>query len=150
LLRRLPKTDPGVAQLHALSATILQCVRYAPGRTGSATSVEESLGAGAGVCQDHTHIYIAAARELGYPARYVCGYLLTAESDVMDASHAWAEVHTAGLGWIGLDVSNGISPDERYVRVATGLDASEASPISGIIFGGVSQALDVAVRVEAL
>ena len=30
---------------------------------------------GYGVCQDHTHILISVARELGFPARYVSGYM---------------------------------------------------------------------------
>ena len=40
-----------------------------------------------------------------------------------------------GLGWVGFDISNGISPDARYVRVATGLDYREAAPISGLRYG---------------
>ena len=52
-----------------------------------------------------------------------------------EASHAWAEAHIDGIGWVGFDVSNQISPDERYVRVATGLDYSEAAPIHGIRMG---------------
>lgn len=52
-----------------------------------------------------------------------------------EASHAWAEVHVDGLGWVGFDVANGISPDERYVRVATGRDYAEAAPVTGLSWG---------------
>jgi len=65
-----------------------------------------------------------------------------------DATHAWAEVHVPGLGWTGFDVSNQISPDERYVRVATGLDYSDAAPISGIVFGDCNEAISVDVQVQ--
>ena len=62
--------------------------------------------------------------------------------------HAWAEAHVPGLGWVGFDVSNGISPDTRYVRVATGLDYADAAPISGSRQGGEEEDLDVQIKVE--
>ena len=65
-----------------------------------------------------------------------------------EASHAWAEAHIDGLGWVGFDISNGISPDERYVRVATGRDYRDAAPVTGISFGNTTQELEVAVAVE--
>ena len=65
-----------------------------------------------------------------------------------DASHAWAEVYVEGLGWVGFDVSNAISPDERYVAVATGLDYLDAAPVSGLMFGQASEGLDVSVQVQ--
>jgi hypothetical protein len=45
-------------------------------------------------------------------------------------------------------VSNGISPDTRYVRVATGLDYSEAAPVSGTRFGDTRESLSVQVQVQ--
>jgi transglutaminase-like putative cysteine protease len=65
-----------------------------------------------------------------------------------DATHAWAEVWVGDLGWIGFDVSNGISPDMRYVRIATGLDYSQAAPISGMTLGGSGELIDVTVQVQ--
>ena len=56
--------------------------------------------------------------------------------------------YVADVGWIGFDVSNVISPDERYVRVATGLDYDEAAPISGIVFGGAAESLLVSLQVQ--
>ena len=85
---------------------------------------------------------------MGFPARYVSGYLLLSDMIDQDASHGWAEAHIAGLGWVGFDVSNGISPDERYVRVATGLDYKEAAPISGMRFGESGESLIVSLQVQ--
>lgn len=48
------------------------------------------------------------------------------------ASHAWAEAHIDGLGWVGFDAANNICPNDRYVRLATGLDYRDAAPISGL------------------
>ena len=65
-----------------------------------------------------------------------------------EASHAWAEVHIDGLGWVGFDVANGICPDERYARIATGLDYAEAAPISGVTWGGGAETLLVSLQVQ--
>jgi transglutaminase-like putative cysteine protease len=65
------------------------------------------------------------------------------------ATHAWAEAWVQNLGWVGFDISNGISPDERYVRLATGLDYRDAAPISGLRFGGGEEQLDVRLAVQA-
>lgn len=136
-----------LGQLHALSAAILDQVAYEPGYTAVDTTAEQALDAGHGVCQDHAHIFIGAARLLGVPARYVSGYLMMDDQVDQEATHAWAEAHIDGLGWVGFDVSNGISPDARYIRVATGRDYREAAPITGISFGGVEEDLHVHLAV---
>lgn len=140
--------DDDLKLLHALSARILDEVAYVIGHTDAATSADTAIEHGRGVCQDHAHIFIAAARALNYPARYVSGYLMMNDRILQEASHAWAEAHIDGLGWVGFDVSNGISPDARYVRVATGLDYREAAPISGLRFGTATEELDVAIEVQ--
>jgi len=137
-----------VQNLHALMNIIEQAVRYDPGNTDSGTTAEEAVEAGHGVCQDHAHIFITMARVLGYPARYVSGYLMMNDRIEQDATHAWAEVHIDSLGWVGFDVSNAISPDERYVRVATGLDYREAAPISGLLVGAGTEEMAVTLQVQ--
>ncbi|AKM09350.1 transglutaminase family protein [Croceicoccus naphthovorans] len=133
--------------MHELSARVLDAVTYETGRTDSDTTAEEAMGAGHGVCQDHAHIFIGCARQLGVPARYVSGYLMMDDRVSQEAGHAWAEAHIGGLGWVGFDISNGISPDARYVRVATGCDYAEAAPITGISFGSHSDRLSVELEV---
>ena len=139
---------PPLETLHRLSALILERVEYRIGTTRVDTSAEEALGQGKGVCQDHAHIFIGAARALDIPARYVSGYLMMDDRIEQEATHGWAEAHVEGLGWVGFDISNGISPDQRYVRVATGRDYRDAAPITGISFGSTTLALEVAVAVE--
>ena len=136
LLRELGQGhENDVTQMHALAVLIASAVRYETGATSSDTPAEEALELGRGVCQDHSHILIGLARHLGFPARYVSGYLMMNDRVDQEAGHAWAEVHFEGLGWVGFDVSNGISPDARYVRVAIGLDYREAAPITGLHHG---------------
>ena len=73
-----------------------------------------------GVCQDLTHIFLACARHLGVPARYVGGYMLRNDGVTQqEAGHAWAEADVEGLGWVGFDPANGICPTEGHVRVAS-------------------------------
>ena len=139
--------ERGLGRLHALSESIRDKVGYETGVSHPGWTAETAIEQGHGVCQDHTHIFLSAAREMGYPARYVSGYLMLNDRTAQDAMHAWAEAHVEGLGWVGFDVSNGISPDTRYVRVATGLDYSEAAPVSGMRVGGSSERLDVSLDV---
>ena len=148
LLTGLPSEANTLTSLHNLSALIRDRVEYAAGHTDSATTAEGVLAAGRGVCQDHAHVFIGAARALGIPARYVSGYLMMDDRIDQEATHAWAEAHVENLGWVGFDVSNGISPDQRYVRLATGRDYRDAASIAGISIGSTTEALSVAVAVE--
>lgn len=139
--------DGDLAKLHALMEVIARSVDYKIGATNVQATAEAAVAAGAGVCQDHAHIFISAARLMGYPARYVSGYLAMDDREKQDATHAWAEVFVPGLGWVGFDASNEMSPDDGYVRVATGRDYREAAPISGIIFGANAESLSVSIKV---
>lgn len=134
--------------LHGLCRAVLGAVAYEPGHTDAATTGEEALAAGRGVCQDHAHVFIGAARALGFPARYVSGYLMMNDRVEQEAGHGWAETHVEGLGWVGFDVSNGISPDARYIRVASGRDYAEAAPVTGISIGATASTLSVSLAVE--
>ena len=149
LVAGLPEDDGNTLErLHALSAAVLDKVAYEIGRTDATTTAEEALAAGHGVCQDHAHVFIGAARMLGVPARYVSGYLLIDGRVEQDAGHGWAEAHIDGLGWVGFDISNGICPDARYVRVATGFDYGAAAPVTGLCIGAGETALKVCLAVE--
>ena len=143
-------TGPGdrLGMLHQLLDTVHARIRFVVGATDAKTDAETALNAAVGVCQDHTHVFVSAARLVGIPARYVSGYLMLNEVTDQAASHAWAEAHVDGLGWVGFDAANGVSPDERYVRLATGLDYRDAAPISGIRHGAGAERLAVVINVE--
>lgn len=134
---------------HRLSAAVSEAIAYRPGVTAAQTTAAEALELGEGVCQDHAHALIALARLRDLPARYVSGYLhATVDGETRDAAHAWAEIHVGGLGWVGFDAANACCPDDRYVRLGSGLDAQDAAPIRGIAMGQGAERLDVAVQVE--
>jgi transglutaminase-like putative cysteine protease len=139
-----------LARAHRLAEAVAEAIAYEPGSTQSQTTAAEALEHGTGVCQDHAHALIAVALAADLPARYVTGYLLT-EGDPAagEASHAWAEIHVAGLGWVGFDPANRCCPDERYIRLGSGRDARDAAPIRGVSRGGGAEAMDVSVVVAA-
>ncbi|MGI3168668.1 transglutaminase family protein [Pseudooceanicola sp. C21-150M6] len=146
-LARQAEGETSIARMHSLMAIIGETVSYEVGASEPTWSAEEALTEGKGVCQDHAHIFIACARELDLPARYVSGYLMMDDTIEQDAMHAWAEVYLDNIGWVGFDVSNGICPDPRYVRVATGLDYSDAAPVTGTRMGGEAESLSVQIEV---
>jgi transglutaminase-like putative cysteine protease len=150
LMRELAKSidgDGDLARMHKLMGVISETVEYKKDVTGSETTAEQALELKAGVCQDHAHIFISAARLMGLPARYVSGYML--DGSAMDAaSHAWAEAHVPALGWVGFDPANDVCPDERYVRIATGLDYADTAPVSGMRIGTSPEMIAVTVSVE--
>ncbi len=148
LIASVERGEGLVPTLHNLSTVIRERVAYVVGHTAVDTPAEEACVAGRGVCQDHAQIFIAAARALEIPARYVSGYLMMDDRIEQEATHAWAEAWVQGLGWVGFDISNGISPDPRYVRVATGRDYRDAAPVTGISFGAVTEELSVHLAVE--
>jgi transglutaminase-like putative cysteine protease len=122
-----------LATLHTLTERVRAAVVYTLGSSDVATTAEAALNAGRGVCQDQAHVFIAGARALGIPARYVSGYLLIEGREEQEAGHGWAEGFVDGLGWIGFDIANEICPDDRYVRVAAGRDYRDAAPVKGLV-----------------
>jgi len=140
-----------LTRLHRLMGLINGTVAFMVGSTTADHTAADAFAQRQGVCQDHAQIFIACARRLGIPARYVSGHLHRTDGLIdQDAAHAWAEAWVESLGWVGFDAANGIAPTEHYVRVATGLDALGASPIRGTSYGGGSETMTVALRVRQM
>ena len=58
------------------------------------------------------------------------------------------EVVLDDLGWVGIDPANGICPTDRYVRLASGLDADLTAPVKGSVTGGSDVTLDANVQIS--
>jgi transglutaminase-like putative cysteine protease len=135
--------------LHELSHRVATAVKYRQGQTGADSTAGQALSQGSGVCQDQTHVFIAAARALGVPARYVSGYVHAGSTATgEDASHAWGEAWVESLGWVGFDVANQLCPTEAHLRLAVGLDYLACAPVRGIRRGGGGEDMSVTVSVE--
>ncbi len=141
--------DNQLDQAHMISALVSENISYQPGSTHSEVTAAQALQQGKGVCQDQAHCLIALAKIRNIPARYVTGYLLfDAQGLSHGASHAWVELYIADLGWVGFDATNQCCPDERYVRIGSGLDAHAAALIRGATIGEAVESLQTKVVVE--
>jgi len=129
---------------------------YDPVATTIATPLAEVWAQRRGVCQDFAHFAIACLRSLGLPASYVSGYLRTRSPAGQrrlvgsDATHAWFSVHCVNHGWVDFDPTNNCQPTDEHITVAFGRDFSDVSPVMGILTGGGSHQVKVAVDVEPL
>ncbi len=149
-------TVAGFAQ--AASNSIHDRFRYVKGATHVHSSIEDSLSAGAGVCQDFAHLLLGVVRMRGLPGRYVSGYLVhggTASPDAKQedviggqASHAWTEILMPNNGWTGFDPTLGKPVGLRHIRIAYGRDYGDVAPVRGVYKGHAGQSLSVDVRVR--
>ncbi|MCH9670361.1 MAG: transglutaminase family protein [Gammaproteobacteria bacterium] len=130
---------------------------YESGFTTVTTALEHVMKHKKGVCQDFAHLAIGCLRSLGYPARYVSGYIETLPPPGQeklvgsDASHAWFSVYSPGEGWYDFDPTNDLIVGEQHIAVGWGRDFSDVTPLKGVIFGNTSQQnLSVSVDVRRL
>lgn len=148
----LPESAQNVAQfLLSLKTLIFERFKYLPGATDVHSRLEEIFEERAGVCQDLAHVMIAACRSVGVPARYVSGYLYQGDHHELrgtQATHAWVEVPLPSGRWLGIDPTNDILVDERYVKIHSGRDYSDVTPTKGIFKGYSTERLEVSVDVQ--
>lgn len=140
--------DP-LKTMHELVANIYEDFVFDADPNTPAMTAVECMAGKRGVCQDYAQVFVACARHLKIPARYVSGYFHRADGITQqEAGHAWAEAFLPGLGWVAFDPANGISATGAHVRVAAALDSLGAAPVRGLRFGGTGEHLSVAVHVE--
>jgi transglutaminase-like putative cysteine protease len=140
--------DDDLKLLHLLLERLHGDVQFETDRTYTTTTAAEAYALKRGVCQDLTHIFLAAARSAGVPARYVSGYFRRGDGVTdQDAGHAWAEAFVPRLGWVAFDPANGICTTDAHIRVAIGLDYLGAAPVRGTRYGGMEETLSVLIRV---
>lgn len=151
-----PSFRPGRPVLECawdLTSRIYTDFKYDAAATDVATTVDDLLEIGRGVCQDFAHLMIGAMRVFGLPARYVSGYLLThppAGKEKLigsDASHAWVSVWAPEIGWVDFDPTNNMIPKDEHITIGYGRDFQDVSPVTGVLLGGGSHQIDVAVDV---
>ncbi len=154
--RHFVKDRPLFECVQALMAGIYTDFTYEPGFTDLATPLDEVLDHKRGVCQDFAHVGIACLRAMGFPARYVSGYIETipppGEEKLQgaDASHAWFSAWIPEHGWMDFDPTNNSVPAAQHVTVAHGRDYSDVAPLKGVLVGGGEHELEVAVDMRRL
>jgi transglutaminase-like putative cysteine protease len=156
--------DDALTALHALLERLHEEMHYDTDPARKATSATEAFALKRGVSQDLAHVFIAASRSLGIPARCVGGYFFrddgAAAPDAGHAltghaltghaltEHAWAEAYVPDLGWVAFDIANCICATDAHARVAVGLDYLGASPVRGMRYGGGAERLAVDLHVD--
>ena len=135
------------ARARLLAEAVFSAVRYKTGTSDVADSAAVAFKSGEGVCQDHAHVYIASARSMGMPARYVSGYLYTGDGSEA-ASHAWVDVWLGpDIGWQSIDVTHKRPAVRTYCRLAVGRDYLDAAPVRGMRHGGGGEKMEAKVLV---
>ncbi len=149
IVARLQNTETPQAAAEAVVREVRAQMSYAPGITSVSTTASEAWQHRQGVCQDFTHVTLSLLRTLAIPARYVSGYLHTADEaideTVVGESHAWVEYWDGG--WAALDPTNDRPVDASHVVVARGRDYADVAPLKGIYAGGGSESLGVSVEI---
>src|SRR6202000_2762573 len=146
---RAESEDAALGFLHTLMTQVNEHMTFDEDPTNSGTSAIEAFTLKRGVCQDYAHIFIACARSAGVPARFLSGHFLRSDGETQQqAGHAWAEACVPNLGWVGFDPANGICTTDAHARVAIGLDYLGAAPVRGTRYGGGTETLTVAVKVD--
>ncbi len=131
-----------------LMRAIYSTLKYEKGATDVTTNAAQALALGRGVCQDFTHLMLAACRSQGFPARYVSGYLYS--RGFSSATHAWVDVYVPGRGWVSLDPTHNSEQTGAYVRLAIGRDYADVPPTRGVFVGNAKEEMTVSVSVKAL
>ncbi len=145
---------PFLSAVRDLTQQIYQDFQYDPDFSDVTTPLSEVFRHRRGVCQDFAHLAIGCIRALGFPARYISGYLETLPPPGQqklvgsDASHAWFGVYAPGEGWFEFDPTNDRMAGNQHIVTAWGRDYADVPPLRGVIFGGggghkLSVAVDV-------
>ena len=148
---------PLLSAVMELTQRIFREFSYCPEATTVATPLAEVLANKKGVCQDFAHLQIGCLRALGYPAKYISGYIETLPPPGQqklvgaDASHAWISVYSPREGWIEFDPTNNCIAGEQHIITAWGRDYFDVTPLRGVIFGGgKAPVMNVSVDVARL
>jgi transglutaminase-like putative cysteine protease len=143
--RAIVKARPlmGVTEL---MVAVLDKMPYTAGATEVETTAAQAFALGKGVCQDHSHVFLACCRELQVAARYVSGYVYSSNREEV-ASHAWVEAWLNNR-WVSFDISNAKAAGEAHIKLAVGLDYLDACPVRGVRLGGGEEQLSIAAQVN--
>jgi transglutaminase-like putative cysteine protease len=135
--------------LHGLMSALHETLSFDQDSAGVGTTAAEALAAKGGDSRDFAHIFVACARHLDIPARYVNGFFMHPDGGIeQKTSHAWAEAFVPDIGWIGFDPVNDVCPQEAHVRVGYGLDYLGAAPVRAACSGGTGELPVMTVRVD--
>jgi transglutaminase-like putative cysteine protease len=151
IARLIYSTDDSVAiTIKNGSDYIFNHFNYIKGITNIETTIDEILEKRAGVCQDFAHFLLQILRTMKIPSRYVSGYICPDKDGLRGegATHAWVEAWVPRYGWAGIDPTNNVWVTNTHVKLATGRNFNDCSPVRGSFRGLANQHLTVFVSVD--
>lgn len=136
-----------------LAILIHRVIRYNRREESGVQSPAETLRLATGSCRDMAVLMIETSRSLGYPARFVSGYLESSNSKVgRGSTHAWAEIYLPDHGWTGYDPSTGKRVGPGHIAVGVSHHPRGVMPVTGGFSGlsGVGSSLKVNITTRRL
>ena len=154
ILAGMPAAPTAQEAIRHIGAALNRDILFDAAATTVDTPLAEAFAKRHGVCQDISHIMIAALRSLGIPAGYVSGFLRTLPPpgqprlEGADAMHAWVCAWAGpAAGWVEFDPTNDCAAGTDHITVARGRDYADVAPVKGMlrVAGGQTsrQAVDV-------
>jgi len=134
-----------------LNQLIFQTIKYSMREEAGVQSAEHTLTCGSGSCRDSANLFMVAARQLGFAARFVSGYIYSDSPIAQSGStHAWAEVFIPGAGWKGFDATTGNIVGADHIPVAVSRSPESVPPVAGSFIGPPGASMKVNVWVTEL
>ncbi len=139
-------SDP-LDAMHRLMSELNSVMTFDPSEADDPESAVEAFALRRGRARDFAHIFIACARFVGIPARFIGGYRAADEAGGEPGTHCWAESYAPKLGWVAFDPTARICADERYIRVVVGFDARDGC-FARTAHGSGEDAVEMTIRIE--
>ncbi len=136
-----------------LSGLVHRMIRYTRREETGVQSPVSTLELGTGSCRDMAVLMIEVSRAMGFPARFVSGYLESSNSKVgRGSTHAWCEIYIPELGWTGYDPSIGKRIGQGHIAVGVSHHPRGVMPVSGGYSGepGTTSTLTVSISSKRL
>lgn len=148
-----PKPGQKAAIFDDMAILIHRTIKYLRREDTGVQSPAKTLKLGSGSCRDMAVLMMETSRSLGYPARFVSGYMESGNSFVgRGSTHAWAEIYLPEHGWTGYDPSIGKRVGSGHIAVGVSHHPRGVMPISGGFTGlsGVGTSLKVGITTKRL
>ena len=139
--------NPSRDVLRALMVGVHGQVELDAGASFGGSSAAECWARRRGSRHDQVHAFLACARLLGVPARYVSGYAHAGGNAGQIAAHAWAEAFVHGH-WHTFDIASRLDRPTTHLKLAIGMDYLDACPLRGVRFAGARERLSAQTLME--
>ncbi len=127
-----PKPGQKAAIFDDMAILIHRVIKYNRREVTGVQSPAETLRLASGSCRDMAVLMMETSRALGYPARFVSGYMESSNSQVgRGSTHAWAEIYLPEHGWTGYDPSIGKRVGPGHIAVGVSHHPRGVMPVSG-------------------